>query len=134
MFVSPAYAQAAAPAGGLAGGVETFLPLVLIFVVFYFLMIRPQQKRAKAHKEMLSQLRRGDNVVLASGILGSVSKVVNDTEALVEIADGVKVRVLRSTIQEIVSKTEPVANSKADAKKEEAKKDEPAKEEASSDK
>lgn len=109
MFVSPAYAQAAAPAGGLAGGVEAFLPLVLIFVVFYFLMIRPQQKRMKAHKEMLGALRRGDRVVLGSGIMGQVTKVTSDTEVQVEIAEGVKVRVVRSSIQEVVSKTEPVA-------------------------
>jgi len=109
MFVSPAYAQAAASAGGLAGGVEAFLPLVLIFVVFYFLMIRPQQKRMKAHKEMLGALRRGDRVVLGGGIMGQVSKVASDTEVQVEIADGVKVRVVRSAIQEVVSKTEPVA-------------------------
>ncbi|MCA1907631.1 MAG: preprotein translocase subunit YajC [Magnetospirillum sp.] len=109
MFVSPAYAQAAAPAGGLAGGVEAFLPLILIFVVFYFLMIRPQQKRMKAHKEMLSALRRGDRVVLGGGIMGQVAKVTSDTEVQVEIADGVKVRVVRSAIQEVVSKTEPVA-------------------------
>lgn len=109
MFVSPAYAQAAASAGGLAGGVEAFLPLVLIFVVFYFLMIRPQQKRMKAHKEMLGALRRGDRVVLGGGIMGQVAKVTSDTEVQVEIADGVKVRVVRSAIQEVVSKTEPVA-------------------------
>lgn len=109
MFVSPAYAQAAASAGGFAGGVEAFLPLILIFVVFYFLMIRPQQKRMKAHKEMLGALRRGDRVVLGGGIMGQVAKVTSDTEVQVEIADGVKVRVVRSAIQEVVSKTEPVA-------------------------
>ncbi|MGE4280814.1 MAG: preprotein translocase subunit YajC [Magnetospirillum sp.] len=109
MFVSPAYAQAAAPAGGLAGGVEAFLPLILIFVVFYFLMIRPQQKRMKAHKELLGTLRRGDRVVLGGGIMGQIAKVTSETEVQVEIADGVKVRVVRSAIQEVVSKTEPVA-------------------------
>ena len=108
MLVSPAFAQAAGP-GGIAGGIESFLPLILIFVVFYFLMIRPLQKRAKAHKELLSQLRRGDRVVTAAGILGTVNKVVDDKEVIVEIAEGVRVRVLRGTIQEIVSKTEPVA-------------------------
>lgn len=117
MFVSPAYAQAAAP-GGFAGGIEAFLPLVLIFVVFYFLMIRPQQKRAKVHKEMLAALRRNDRVILASGILGQVSKVTSETEVLVEIADGVKVRVLRSAIQEVISKTEPVAAAKDESKEE----------------
>jgi len=116
MFVSPAYAQAAGSLGGIAGGIESFLPLILIFVVFYFLMIRPQQKRMKAHKEMLTTLRRGDRVVLGSGIMGQVSKVTSDTEVQVEIADGVKVRVVRSSIQEVVSKTEPVAASKDEPK------------------
>jgi len=116
MFVSPAYAQAAGSAGGIAGGVEAFLPLVLIFVVFYFLMIRPQQKRMKVHKEMLAALRRGDRVVLASGIMGLVTKVTSDTEVQVEIADGVKVRVVRSAIQEVVAKTEPVSGTKEEAK------------------
>ena len=114
MFVSPAYAQAAGSAGGVLAGVEGFLPLILIFVVFYFLMIRPQQKRMKVHKEMLAALRRNDRVVLGSGIMGQVSKVTSDTEVLVEIADGVKVRVLRSSIQEVVAKTEPVAAAKDD--------------------
>jgi preprotein translocase subunit YajC len=109
MLVSPAFAQAAGPAGGIAGGIESFLPLVLIFVVFYFLMIRPQQKRAKMHKEMLGQLRRGDRVLTSGGIIGTVNKVVDDKEVVVEIAEGVRVRVLRTTIQDIVSKTEPVA-------------------------
>lgn len=113
MFVSPAYAQAASAApGGSMAALEQFLPLVLIFVVFYFLLIRPQQKKMKAHKEMLGQLRRGDRVVTAGGILGTVNKLISDTEVSVEIAEGVRVRVLRSTITDIVSKTEPVAGAK----------------------
>lgn len=114
MFSSPAFAQTAGPTGGFAGGIEAFLPLILIFVVFYFLMIRPQQKRMKAHKEMLNQLRRGDRVVTSGGILGTVNKVVDDKEVVVEIAEGVRVRVLRTSIQDIVSKTEPVAGAKAE--------------------
>lgn len=113
MFVSPAYAQAAA-SGGAMGAVEQFLPLILIFVVFYFLLIRPQQKRMKQHKEMLGQLRRGDRVVTAGGIIGTVNKMVNDTEVSVEIAEGVRVRVVRSTLTEVLSKTEPVAAAKDD--------------------
>lgn len=109
MLVSPAFAQAAGQTAGLMGGIESFLPLILIFVVFYFLMIRPQQKRMKAHKEMLGQLRRGDRVLTQGGILGTVNKVVDDKEVVVEIAEGVRVRVLRASIQDIVSKTEPVA-------------------------
>lgn len=109
MLVSPAFAQAAGQTAGFMGGIESFLPLILIFVVFYFLMIRPQQKRMKAHKEMLGQLRRGDRVLTQGGILGTVNKVVDDKEVVVEIAEGVRVRVLRASIQDIVSKTEPVA-------------------------
>ena len=116
MFVSPAYAQTAGFAGSL-GALEQFLPLVLIFVVFYFLLIRPQQKKMKQHKEMLGQLRRGDRVVTSGGIIGTVNKLVSDTEVSVEIAEGVRVRVVRSTIGEVLSKTEPVAAGAADAEK-----------------
>jgi preprotein translocase subunit YajC len=80
--------------------------------VFYFLLIRPQQKKMKQHKEMLGQLRRGDRVVTSGGILGTVNKLISDTEVSVEIAEGVRVRVLRSTISDILSKTEPVAGAK----------------------
>ncbi len=114
MFVSPAYAQAAAASGGTFGAIEQFLPLVLIFVVFYFLLIRPQQKRMKSHKEMLNQLRRGDRVVTSGGIIGTVNKLVSDTEVVLEIAEGVRVRVIRSTLTEVMSKTEPVAAGKED--------------------
>src|SRR5205807_9958556 len=95
-----------------------FLPLVLIFVVFYFLLIRPQQKRAKEHKVMLGNLRRGDRVVTGGGIIGTVAKVVGDDEVTVDIADGIRVRVLRSTITTVLARTEPVAGK--DAAKEEA--------------
>ncbi len=124
MFVSPAYAQAAAGGGGSMAALEQFLPLILIFVVFYFLLIRPQQKKMKQHKEMLGQLRRGDRVVTAGGIIGTVNKLLNDTEVSVEIAEGVRVRVLRTTITEVLSKTEPVAGAKDDKAKDEKAKDE----------
>ncbi|WP_043744447.1 preprotein translocase subunit YajC [Paramagnetospirillum magneticum] len=123
MFVSPAYAQAAAAGGGSFGALEQFLPLILIFVVFYFLLIRPQQKKMKQHKEMLGQLRRGDRVLTAGGIIGTVNKLINDTEVSVEIAEGVRVRVLRTTITEVMSKTEPVAADKAPATADKAKDD-----------
>jgi preprotein translocase subunit YajC len=122
MFVSTAYAQAAGATAGGQDMLTSFLPLILIFVVFYFLLIRPQQKRQKQHKEMLGQLRRGDKVVTSGGILGTVSKVVSDTEVLLEIAEGVKVRIVRATIQEIITKTEPVAGAKDDDKDEAADK------------
>jgi len=104
MFVSPAYAQAA---GGAGAGFEAFLPLILIFVVFYFLLIRPQQKKAKQHKEMLGAIRRGDKIVTNGGIEGTVSKVVDDNVLQVEIAEGVKVRIHRGMIAIVLSKTEP---------------------------
>lgn len=108
MLISSAYAQAAdaAPAG-LDSQIMSFLPLVLIFVVFYFLLIRPQQKRMKQHKEMLSAIRRGDRVVTNGGIIGLVTKVVNQDEMIVEIAENVRVRVMRSMIASVVAKTEP---------------------------
>tara|TARA_R110000787_G_scaffold37246_8_gene94879 strand:+ start:972 stop:1355 length:384 start_codon:yes stop_codon:yes gene_type:complete len=103
MFISPAYAQAA---GGGFGGMESLLPLVLIFVVFYFLLIRPQQKKQKEHRAMLEALHRGDRVVTAGGIMGTITKVQSESELIVEIADGVKVRVARGMISDVMSKSE----------------------------
>jgi len=111
MFVSPAYAQAAD--GSLIGGLESFLPLILIFVVFYFLLIRPQQKKMKDHKALLGSIRRGDKVVTGGGILGTVTKVIDDIEINIEISDGVKVRVQRSLLSTVIPKTEPVSGSKS---------------------
>ncbi len=88
----------------------SLLPIILIVVVFYFLLIRPQQKKVKQHREMVSALRRGDRIVTAGGLIGTVTKVVNDTEAMVELAEGVRVRVMRHTIQEVLSKTEAAAS------------------------
>ena len=110
MFVTPAYAQAAAGGGG--SGFEAFLPLILIFGVFYVLLIRPQQKKMKEHKATLSAIRRGDKVVTGGGIVGTVTKVIDDLEITVEIADGVKVRVQRGLISTVLSKTEPVKGDK----------------------
>ncbi|NBB83790.1 MAG: preprotein translocase subunit YajC [Alphaproteobacteria bacterium] len=81
-------------------------PLILIFVVFYFLLIRPQQKRMKEHREMLSNLRRGDRVVTGGGIIGQIVKV-GDDELTVEIGEGMRVKVLRSTVSSVLSKPEP---------------------------
>ncbi|MBC8270395.1 MAG: preprotein translocase subunit YajC [Rhodospirillaceae bacterium] len=114
-FISPAYAQAAGGAGG-ASGLEAMFPLILIFVVFYFLLIRPQQKKAKEHKAMLEAVRRGDKVVTGGGILGTVTKVSDDQEITVEIADGVKVRVQRGLLAAVLSKTEPVKEDKKNKK------------------
>ncbi|MDB4053563.1 preprotein translocase subunit YajC [Octadecabacter sp.] len=84
-----------------------FIPLILIFAIMYFLLIRPQQTKLKQHQEMVAALRRGDQVVTQGGMIGKVSKVKDDTEVEVEIADGVKVRVVRSTIAQVLNKTEP---------------------------
>ena len=105
MLISPAYAQAAG-AAGQPGLFESLMPLLLIFVVFYFLLIRPQQKKMKMHKEMLSTIRRGDKIVTGGGIIGTVTKVVNDNELQVEIADGVKVRVDRNMVSGSLAKPE----------------------------
>ncbi len=112
MFISPAFAQAAGGAQG-AGGLEALFPLILIFVVFYFLLIRPQQKKAKEHKGMLEAIRRGDKIVTGGGIIGTVSKVIDDNTVSVEIADGIKVKVQRSLISGVLSKTEPVKEAKS---------------------
>jgi preprotein translocase subunit YajC len=90
----------------------TIAPLVLVFAIFYFLVMRPQQSRATQHREMLENLRRGDTVVTAGGIVGKVSKVKDDGEVMVEIADGVQIRVIKTTLSEVRTKTAaPDANS-----------------------
>lgn len=108
MFISPAYAQDAAGAAGIM--TSGLVPMILIVAIMYFLMIRPQQKRLKEHKAMVEALRRGDQVVTQGGILGKVSKVQDDGIVEIEIADGVKVKVMRATISQVLSKTEPAAS------------------------
>ena len=105
MFITPAFAQSA---GGLAEGGFGFLPIVFVMVIFYFLLIRPQQKRAKHHKEMLSAIRRGDKIVTSGGLTGTVVKVVEDSETVeVQIAKDVKVNVVRAMIADVKGKPEP---------------------------
>ncbi len=125
MFVTPAYAQAAGEAGGSSSFLTSMFPLILIFVIFYFLLIRPQQKRAKEHKLTVANLRRGDQVVTAGGVIAKVTKVIDDDEVEVEIATVkfskaevgkdtkkyVKVKLVRSTITVVLSKTEPANDS-----------------------
>ncbi len=106
MLITPAYAQAA---GGAGGAITSFIPLILIFAIMYFLLIRPQQKKLKDHQAMVESVRRGDQVVTQGGILGKVTKVKDDNEIEVEIASGVKVRVVKSTISQVISKTEPAS-------------------------
>ena len=108
MFATPAYAQAAGDAGA-ASAFASFIPLILIFAIMYFLLIRPQQKKMKEHKAMVEALRRGDQVLTQGGIIGKVTKVNEDGTAEVEIAEGVKVKVLRHTIAQVMNKTEPAA-------------------------
>lgn len=86
-----------------------FLPLILIGVIFYFLLIRPQQQRMKQHQAMVEALRRGDTVVTQGGLIGKIAKVVDDREALVEIAEGVRVRIMKQTVTEVMNKGEPAS-------------------------
>ena len=109
MFVTPAFAQDAGAAAGGMAAFGQFVPLILIFVIMYFLLIRPQQKKVKEHRAMVEALRRGDQVLTGGGIVGKVSKVHDDGVIEVEIADGVRVRVIKSTIVQVMSKTEPAA-------------------------
>lgn len=110
MFISQAWAQ------GTGGGSGDFLvqlfPLILIFVVFYFLLIRPQQAKVRAQREMLSGVKRGDRVVTGGGIIGLVTKVISDNEVRVELAEGVRVRIIKQTITDIVTRGESVRGSK----------------------
>jgi preprotein translocase subunit YajC len=110
MFISQAWAQ------GAAGGGSDFLvqlfPLVLIFVVFYFLLIRPQQSKAKQQREMLAGVKRGDRVVTGGGIIGLVTKVIGDNELQVELAEGVRVRIIKQTITDIITRGESVRGGK----------------------
>jgi preprotein translocase subunit YajC len=84
-----------------------FVPLILIFLIMYFLLIRPQQKKVKEHAAMVAALRRGDQVITQGGVVGKVVKVKDDGELEVEIAEGVKIRVIQNTIATVLSKTEP---------------------------
>jgi preprotein translocase subunit YajC len=111
-MVTPAYAQGAGLNGTdlLSSGV---LPLLLIFVIMYFLIIRPQQRRTKQHQEMVKNVRRGDTVITSGGLVGKVTKVVDDDQVEIEIADGVRVRQVRSMVAEVRAKGEPVKDEKS---------------------
>ncbi len=106
MLASPAYAQTAAPGAGGMDFIVQLIPLILIFVIFYFFLIRPQQKKAKDHQNMVENLRRGDTVITAGGLHAKITRVADDhVEA--ELAPNVKVKVVKQTISGVVSKTEP---------------------------
>ncbi len=124
MLISPAYAQGA---GGIDGMAAQILPIVLIIGVFYFLIIRPQQKKQKAHREMLTALHRGDRIVTAGGLVGTITKITNDTELMVEISEGVKVRVMRAMVSDVMSRTEARgAKDEEEPKKDKKKKEQKA--------
>ena len=105
MFITPAFAQGA-PAGG-SDMLFQVAPFILIFVIMYFLILRPQQKRAKDHQALIAQLRRGDTIVTSGGLVGKITKVVDDNEIEVQIAEGVRVRQLRQMVTEVRAKGEP---------------------------
>jgi preprotein translocase subunit YajC len=109
LFISSAFAQGAPTGGDTLSLIQNFVPFILIFIIMWFLIIRPQQRRVKAHQEMIKNVRRGDTVVTSGGIIGKVSKVLEDSpDVEVEIADNVRVKVARAMISEVRSKTEPV--------------------------
>jgi len=107
MFVTPAFAQATSPLGG-DNMLVSLLPFVAIFVIMYFLILRPQQKKQKEQQEMIKNVRRGDTVITAGGLLGKVTKVVDDDMLEIELADGVRVRQVRQMISGVRAKGEPV--------------------------
>ena len=106
MFITPAFAQGS-PFGG-DSMLVSLLPFVLIFVIMYFLILRPQQKRVKAHAEMVKNVRRGDTVVTSGGLIAKVTKVVDDEKIEIELADGVRAQQMRSMVAEVRAKGEPV--------------------------
>jgi preprotein translocase subunit YajC len=107
-LITPAFAQGL-PGGGSGDIFLQLVPFILIFIIMYFLIIRPQQRRVKTHQEMVKNVRRGDTVVTSGGIIGKVTKVTEDAADIeVEIADGVRVKVARGMISDVRSKSEPV--------------------------
>ena len=112
MIITPAYAQAA---GGSDMGamLQGILPFILIFVIMYFLILRPQQKRVKDHAEMVKNVRRGDTVITNGGLVGKITKVVDDDQVEVEVADGVRIRQMRQMITAVRAKGEPTKDEAA---------------------
>jgi preprotein translocase subunit YajC len=110
-FITPAFAQSA---GGVPGGADIVMqlaPFGIILIIMYFLILRPQQKRAQAHQDMVSNIRRGDTVVTNGGLIGKVTKTIDDSEVEIEIAANVRVRQSRGAIAEVRAKGEPVKDS-----------------------
>jgi preprotein translocase subunit YajC len=108
LFITPAFAQGA-PSGGGTDIILQLVPFILIFVIMWFLIIRPQQRKVREHQEMIKNVRRGDTVVTSGGIIGKVTKVLDESpDVEVEIADGVRVKVARTMVSEVRAKGEPV--------------------------
>jgi preprotein translocase subunit YajC len=112
MLITPAYAQST-PFGLNTDMITSLLPFVLIFVIMYFLILRPQQKRVKQHAEMVKNVRKGDTVITSGGLVGRVTKVIDDDQIEVEVADGVRVRQMRSMVSDVRAKGEPVKDEAA---------------------
>ncbi|MGH6684478.1 MAG: preprotein translocase subunit YajC [Pseudolabrys sp.] len=108
MFTSAAYAQGLFGGGGGDSMIYQLLPFVMIFVIMYFLILRPQQKKVKTHQEMVKNVRRGDTVVTNGGLIGKVTKVVDDDQIEIEIADDVRIRQMRQMVTDVRAKGEPV--------------------------
>ncbi len=108
MFITPAFAQGASPFGGEGGMLMSLLPFVLIFVIMYFLILRPQQKRVRQHQDMVKNVRRGDTVVTNGGLVGKVTKVIDDDQIEIEIANDVRIRQMRAMLTDVRAKGEPV--------------------------
>jgi preprotein translocase subunit YajC len=115
MFTSPAFGQGlfGGGAGGDGGMLMSLLPFALIFVIMYFLILRPQQKRVKLHQDMVKNVRRGDTVVTNGGLVGKVSKVIDEDHIEIEIADGIRIRHVRTMISDVRAKGEPVKGESA---------------------
>jgi preprotein translocase subunit YajC len=113
MLITSAFAQGGLFGGDSSGMLTSFFPLIAIIVIMYFLILRPQQRRAKQHQDMVKALRRGDSVVTSGGLVGKVVKVVDDEQIEVEIADGVRVRQMRAMVSEVRAKGEPVKDDSA---------------------
>lgn len=111
MFVTPAFAQTAGGAGTM-DLLSSFVPIILLIVIFWFLIFRPQQKRAKEHQNMLNSIRRGDTIVTSGGLVGKVIRVKEGEDLEVEIADGVRVKLVRGMVTDVRSKSEPVNDNK----------------------
>jgi len=116
MFVTTAFAQGSlfgGGAGGEGGLLMSLLPFILIFVIMYFLILRPQQKRVKSHQDMVKNVRRGDTVVTNGGLVGRVTKVIDDEQIEIEIADAVRIRQMRQMLSEVRARGEPVKDEAA---------------------